>query len=404
MSDERKRPARRTTKKRKAAASAASLHDDDGDGAGFLLSGQNPKDLARKMLAWIPQDASIKHKDAKKLLKSFDLVRAELQHRANCMSVHSIESGEKSDVLLSGVSVPSTIMQNILEFVPRPHTVKSASLVSKPWLAIIRAPEFWQVLDHSSGLREASATVSNMTDLLKLLRRPQFSSLRTLVPPNKVQNRKKAMEQIAKACPMLEELDLGVHFLSHMKIDDATLLSIPNLFPHLKSVRFNTYRITNACLKEFCQMMGSRLVDLAIYETTDYVSDANKLSNELLASIGSSCPQLQHFYVHFEYQVYGFGLEEGLIDLLKNCSQLKSLRLVYCNNLGPEVFQYIVDSSTITLERLLVSGHENLMGNQFLCADLESKVSSFEVMSSEELVERNRELARQGHTKNSYYW
>jgi len=53
------------------------------------------------------------------------------------------------------------------------------------------------------------------------------------------------MEQIAKACPMLEELELGLHWLSNMKIDDVTLLSLPIFFSHLKSVRFKTFHITN---------------------------------------------------------------------------------------------------------------------------------------------------------------
>lgn len=403
MSDYRKRPARRAaTKKRKATASLE--RGDDDDGAGFQLSGQTPQDLSQKLLAWLPQGASIKQKEAQTLLKAFDLVRAELQHRANRMTVNSIESGEKSDVLLSGVSLPPIMMQNILEFLPRPHAVLSGSLVSKAWLAIVRSPEFWQKMDHYAGLREESKTVSNMTDLLKLLNRPQFASLRTLAPPDKVQNRKKAMQQIAKACPMLEELDLGLHWLSHMKIDDATLLSLPTLFPHLKSVRFKAYRITMAGLKQFCQTMGNRLVDLAIDESTDYRSDTCKLSNEVLSSIGSSCPQLQHFYLSFEYEFHGRGMEKGVIDLLKQCSQLKSLRLNMCKNLGPEVFEYIADSDTITLERLLVIRHGYLMEDPLLCADLASKVSSFEVFSGEEATERTRELRRQGYPVNNYYW
>lgn len=394
--DDRKRPARRTTKRRKAAA---SLDPDDEDEASFLLDGQSPQDLAQKLLAWLPQqDTTIKHQDSQKLLKSFDLVRAELQHRANRMTADSIEIGEKSDVLLAGVSVPSMLMQNILEFLPRPQVVLSASLVSKSWLAIIRAPEFWKVLDHSSGLLEGSNTILNMTDLLKLLNRPQFASLRTLCPPNKVQNRKKALEQVAKACPLLEEIDLGLGIWSHMKIDDAALRSLPQLFPFLKAVRFNTYRVSLAGLKDFCRAMGENLVDLAVYESYD----KPLLSNEVLAFIGETCPRLERFYVNFDYMSRGHGLGQGMIDLLQNCSNLKCLRIFTCDNMDGTVFEYIINSNSIVLERLVVVCKRQVIAP--FRADLQEKVGSFETLTGEEENDQMQSIHHDGGPRSSFYW
>jgi len=399
--DDHKRPARRkTTKKRKQSDAALSLqqHDDDEIGAGSLLDGLSPQDLAQKLLAWLPQDATIKHKDAQKLLKSVDLVRAELQHRANRMTVDSIESGEKADVLLSGMSLPSILMQNILEYVPRPQAVTSASLVSKSWLAIVRAPEFWKALDHSAGLLEESHTILNMTDLLKLLNRPQFASLRTLAPPNKVQNRKKALEQVAKACPLLEEIDLGLGTWTHMKIDDAALRSLPPLFPHLKAVRFNTYRVSSAGLTDWCRAMGTNLVDLAVYESYD----KQLLSNEVLASIGKSCPKLEHFYINFDYKTCGDGVGKGVIDLLENCSNVKSLRLFNCNNMDQEVYEYIINSNTIVLERLIVVCDDGVIAP--FRAGLQAKVRSFETFTGKEENNRIQSLYHDGGPRSSFYW
>lgn len=396
--DSSKRPTRRNTKKRKAAA---SLKQDDEDGTESRVAGVSAQELSHTLLSWLPsENVTVNNQHAQKLIKSFDLVRAELQHRANCMTAQGIKSGENSDVLLSRVAIPAAVMQNVLEFLPRPQAVHSASLVSKSWLAIVRAPAFWTVLDHHTGLLDDSQTVSNMTALLKLLKRPQFSSLRTLVPPYKVQARKNVFQKVAEACPLLEELDLGVGGRSHMKIDDASLLALPELFPHLKSIRFKTYRVSNAGLKEFCRIMGDRLVDLGIREEHE-----NLLSNETLATIGSSCSNLQHFYVDFFFQTQGQGRDEGLMDLLKKCIKLKSFRLIHSASLEQGIFEYILNkNNAVTLERLFVARHEGLKANASLCDGIAAKVGSFEVLSEKEEYDRADAHFRKGETRNRFYW
>jgi hypothetical protein len=50
------------------------------------LTNKTPNDIALALLACLPDDATFKHKEAKTLLKAFDLAKAELQHRMNTMS------------------------------------------------------------------------------------------------------------------------------------------------------------------------------------------------------------------------------------------------------------------------------------------------------------------------------
>jgi hypothetical protein len=203
----------------------------------------------------------MKTKSSKDRLRAFDLVKAKLQHRTNLMAESNVEEGGRIELIFCGIAIPPDVFRTILSFVSPPQT---GSLVAKNWLAATRSPHFWHTLDAEHGLLYQSMTVRNMTDLLNLLSRPQFSSLRVLVPPDKVQMRAKALEQIAKACPNLEEFDLGFSLWSSMKVDDKALLALPELFPHLKGVRFGTHRVTVSGMVQFCEKMGDRLISLRI--------------------------------------------------------------------------------------------------------------------------------------------
>ena len=339
MSDnDRKRPAKRT--KRKAKQTAAALEDADSAGdttspALLLLAAgtKSPQDLAEALMGLLlPQDATLSSKSAKNLLKSFDLVRAQLQHRTNLLSVNSIAKGQKSDILLSGFSIPAGVMQNVLEFLPRPTALRSASLVCKSWLAMVRAPEFWTALDHNAGLLEISSTVTNMTQFLKVVKQPQFAFIQKLGFPESVRSRKKAFEEIAKACPLLEEIDVGSSWWSTMKIDQETFLSLPVLFPRLNAIRLSLYHVSDFGIAEFCRIMGDRLVRLGINEA---YGDNNSLSNDFLAPIGNSCPNLESFAFHFVRGLncpptlpIGRFSDAAIIQFLESCPKLKNLSLL----------------------------------------------------------------------------
>jgi hypothetical protein len=50
------------------------------------IEGSTPKAIAKSLLSLLPSEATKQHTDAKKLLKSFPLVMAELEKRANAMA------------------------------------------------------------------------------------------------------------------------------------------------------------------------------------------------------------------------------------------------------------------------------------------------------------------------------
>ena len=346
----------------------------DASGAA-LLQHQDPHSFATTMLGWLAPDSTLETGDAKKLLKTFDLVKAELQHRTNLMALRLVQCN--SELTLNSVAIPQDIFQNILKFIPCYDMVHKASLVSKAWLAVARMPQLWHTLNNDYGLLENSTTITNMTQLLELLNRnPQFASLKVLTPPDKVQMRNKAFEQIAKACPLLEAIDVGYSVWSNMKCDDKALQLLPSIFPHLKELRLNTYKISDSGLAAFCERMGGRLLEIRIRYR---YSSTKKLSDHTLAAIAHHCSNLERFEYTEYHGEYDF-TETGIISLLNGCRNLKNLTLINTKVVGLGVFRYIMEQDAVQLERLYVTGHDGLMQDVALCAALDEKVDSFEAI------------------------
>jgi hypothetical protein len=173
---------------------------------------QPPNAVALALLAFLPDDATFKHKQAKTLLlKALNLAKAELQHRMNIKSRKCQQTGSQLPLLFCNeqVSLPADAFLHILDFLPKTDLVLRTSQVSKAWLSMSLSPQMWTILDTEHGLFSRSKRVTNMDHILALLERPQFVFLKTLVPPNKVRLRKKALEKIAESCPLLEDIDIG---------------------------------------------------------------------------------------------------------------------------------------------------------------------------------------------------
>jgi len=83
-----------------SAPTFGSTEDDHHDAP---LS-QSPSDLAAAMSSWSPDGATLETAQSRKLLKSVDLTRAELQKSSNRIASKAITTGETGDFLLSGVS------------------------------------------------------------------------------------------------------------------------------------------------------------------------------------------------------------------------------------------------------------------------------------------------------------
>uniref|UniRef100_A0A7S3L5H5 F-box domain-containing protein n=1 Tax=Amphora coffeiformis TaxID=265554 RepID=A0A7S3L5H5_9STRA len=377
--------------KRKRTDLSEINDDDDDDTQGPLSRLDDPRLVASTILRWLPEGTTLQDKQAKVLCRAFDLVRAELQHRANIMASNCEAEGNLQHVFLSHVAVPSDTMLRVFEMLPRYDTVCKAGLVCKSWLALTRSPRLWKTLDNANGLTSDSTRIKNMTDLLQLLGRPQFASLKFLSPPNKVQFRKKALCQIAGACPLLEEIDLGCNIQSSMKPTGPDILEAVSLFPHLSKIRFNNDRVMDYDIQSFCVLMGSRLREIRIDDATTF-DDDHQLSDGTLETLGRSCPNLvlfQYCYRKFSISAPNPLTAKGIISLLKGCTKLHSLGLVKNGVIGLEAFEYILEDS-VKLERLFVADHEQLYNNNILCDRLSEKLSSFEVVSTEEHNERTR--------------
>lgn len=193
--------------------------------------------------------------------------------------------------MLAKVPMPIDAFILILTVLPRHEAVHNASQVCKAWLAATREPSFWHALDGENGLSEESAAITNMTGMLELLSRHQFSSLKSLTPPFKVRMRKKALSLIAKACPVLEEIDLGFSLLSRMMLTDADISSVPTLFPRLNKIRFCTTYMSNDGLVAFCRRIGGRLLTLHIQGAF------HKISEDILVEVARLCPNLRRIKV-----------------------------------------------------------------------------------------------------------
>jgi hypothetical protein len=232
-----------------------------------------------------------------------------------------------------------------------------------------------------------------MNHLLALLERPQFAFLKTLVPPDRVRLRKKALKKIAESCPLLEDIDIGYSIYSSMRADDNTLMEIPALFPHLKKIRFylTPGKVTRNGLWRFLETMADRLVDLRVFALVHHnTAGAWALSDADLQEISRHCQNLEHF--RYEQEYYNGGGEvlskDGVIALVRGCPKLKSIYLANTHNVPKiEAFEYIAEHAA-NLKNLLVVGDDRLMNNSDLCHRLGEKIENFEAISTQENYDR----------------
>lgn len=349
---------------------------------------QQSRLLASSLLACLPpEDATRDNKDAKQLLKTFRLVKDELRRRTDRMVKGIEETGASKNIVISGVLVPIDVFLIAFDFLPRHETVHKVSLVSKTWLSVARAPQLWHTLDTVNGLLCMSRNVYTMTQLLNLLNRPQFALLKSLSLPNTVRVSKNFIEKLAKACPMLEDIDLGFRLNSTAKPDSTCLFSLPSLFPQLSKIGLNLKKVTAPALEWFCERIGDRLLSLEFkYEYTSIGDFPWQVSDKTFRVISRHCTKLKRFGFSCNWRrVQGalFRLSsKGVISLLKGCPALKSLTLIDAGFIGLSAFEYIAEDESTKLNHLLVVGHSELMNNTSLCARLAKKIEHFEAITA----------------------
>lgn len=351
---------------------------NNGAGRTTATATASHRDVANALLALLPANATKQHDEAKKLLRAFPLVAAELGRRANelvrdneapgkqramdfyCLG--SSNNGEKRQHVKL-ISLPLDVSINLLQFLPR-NEITRLSFVSKAWLSASRNPLLWTTLDperHSTSRYYRG--LSNMTDLLKLLSRPQFSRLKALKLPSTVHKLgKTGVKQIAKFCPCLEEIDFG----RYSKAKDNDLAQTAELLPNLSKIRLGLDRVTSQGISTMIGILGERLLEIRMHRSgfRHYLSDAT------VTEIAKSCPNLQCFsYVNntYQYNIARDSLtERGIIALVRNCPKLEILYLCGTANVGLPALETIVELGDKLNLRLLCLTNQNKAPPTFL--------------------------------------
>jgi hypothetical protein len=185
MSSPKKKPAATKRTKRKATADLNDVDSPSAVPASSIDLSANPKAIAASLLALLPKDATKQHPTAKKLLKAFPVVVAELEHRANAMARKNESQGTSLPIVfkflneadgekMTAIHIPEDSFVNMFSYLTGKEIV-NASIVSKSWLSVSRFSSLWSALDKSSGLTNSSKQL-NATALIKLLSRPQVSA------------------------------------------------------------------------------------------------------------------------------------------------------------------------------------------------------------------------------------
>ena len=266
-------------------------------------------------------------------MKSFPLVIAELEARANKAARLNVETGASQPIkfefssgcqdISSTIDLPEESFVNVLYFLDG-HELINASLVSKVWLSVTRLPVVWEDgLDMSRLNDKKSFTMSG---LVKLLKEPQFASLKALAMPNKVKLGQSGVKQMAKALPHLEMLDL-----TNTKAKDKDLLDVIEHFPSLHSLRIDTWNATSFGIAQAVRAIGGHLLELRIK------ADIGRFGTYGMEVIASSCPNLGYFayknnhyyYSDSDHQYFSQAVTgDDIVTLVRSCRRLETLELI----------------------------------------------------------------------------
>ncbi|EED87993.1 predicted protein [Thalassiosira pseudonana CCMP1335] len=330
---------------KRKAASDATLDLDLDLSALQNLSDSTPRAIATALLSLLPPNATKQDPSAKKLLKAFPLLSAQLDTRAIALTRATMEQGSSNPIQfkwfstdgtgdefgMTTVNCPGECFSNMLSYLTGREIV-NASLVSKAFLADCLSPTHWQSLSSSNGL----VNTHNMKGLVALLSRPQFANLKCLAIPCKMKLGKSGLKQIgesgsckccvsrlvitllsfhsasaahitflnrhlyplsfsiAKACPHLTSINLN-----YTRAKDNDLLEATEIFPNLNALQTDMWNVTSRGVAAAAIAMGERLIDIRI--TAETIT-CHYLSGSHLEAIAQACPNLQYF----AYRVYFF--------------------------------------------------------------------------------------------------
>ena len=324
----------------------------------LLNSKTTPKIVALALLlALLPRGATKHDAAAKTLLKAFPLITAELEARTSALTRKTESEGtrlpiafhfhmagaandgeEGGETTSEVIHLPEECFIKMFAYLNGREVVK-VSTVNKVWLSISRKPEVWNRLDSKNGLAWWGKDKRlNMTSLLALLGRPQFTNLKYLQLPNKCKVGKNSLRSIARACPNLETFDMG-----GSRGSDSDLLTATEVFSKLTGLHFCMgMNITNNGIMSAVRMMGAQLLDLRIEKGFMI----KFLSDEALSVIAEFCPNLKHFSYETGHQSDIFVARNlsasSITSFVRKCRRLEVLELIGVKTISRDDFAAIL--------------------------------------------------------------
>ena len=252
----------------------------------------------------------------------------EIYHQRGCMN-------EKMSAfsITTTIDLPGVCFVNVLKYLDG-REITNLSLVSKVWSSVSKNPIVWE--DGVDMSRFNLDKKLNMTSLLKLLGRPQFSMLKALALPYNVKLGKNSVKQLAKLLPHLEIFDPGT---------DSDLLDATEYFTQLNSLRTDMRNVTSSGIGAAVRAMGEQLVDLRVFG--DSIA-SHYLSGMTMETITSSCPNLKYFAYRacsntLYYDPHLDGVTgECIVRLVDGCRRLETLELSRAYHVKQSHFVQIV--------------------------------------------------------------
>ena len=186
-----------------------------------------------------------------------------------------------------------------------------------------------------------------MKAILELLGRQQFSNLKSLAVPYKINLGKTGIKEIAARCPHLETFDVGYSFTSGIKMKDTDLVDAVEHFTSLTGIHMckGWSTPTNSAIESVVKAMAGNLLDLRIRGDEIMME---WLSDDTLSVIATSCPNLKHFaYSTGSRSYYNSEKDllsgEGVIALIRGCRRLEVLELEGSRKVGKDAFVTITN-------------------------------------------------------------
>lgn len=271
-----------------------------------------PHIIANTLLAWMPANDVPQSVELANFRKAFAIVMKELRSRTKRLVLDSEAEGSKEPIVFSGVSVPSDVVTKILAFLPRKTIVAQVALVSKVLLAETRKCR-WKELSWS---RHSSFGQNlNMTKLLQLLRSsPQFCDLRELKMPRRVKFGTSGIQSLSESCPLLTDINF-----SETRIKEADILTVVKNLRHLSGI---TCEIND--VMKFVTAIGARLRRLSM---VGLLQQHFRIDDWM--AVADTCPNLERLenWTGGGLVVGLDSFETALPNLLRKCTNLRHLKL-----------------------------------------------------------------------------